>query len=205
MAVPVVAEDVVPTLQEPKKPGIPSWNMTIVGRGACGKTSILVRFAHGVFDPKITATSIESRNIEFPTAYGKIPVRAFDTSGQDDYARFRALTLPISDFIIICYSLIDPSSYADVMDTLHYMVKEKKAPLAKVILCATKMDMRDKNSPTTAEGMQLAQQIGAAKYCECSALTDEGIAEIYKFIQKGIEAEERKRHPGFCARLFCCA
>ncbi|KAI5170287.1 Ras-like protein gene family, member A [Pancytospora epiphaga] len=180
--------------------------LTIIGRGECGKTSIVHRLIRGTFSQTIPATPIESE--VFSTAVNTTPVtlKIFDTSGQDDYSRFRALTLPISDYVLICYSTVDLMSFTEVEDTIISMVKLKAPANAKVVLCGTKTDIKDDRCVSWEEGRLLSERIGAIQFFECSAFAAEGVTEIFDFIVNDIYyssvSEEPKR--GFFSRLFYC-
>lgn len=184
--------------------GAISRQLTILGRGECGKTSILYRLTHGQFATEIPATPIESRTVTYDVSGVKINLKIFDTSGQDDYSRFRALTLPVSNYILVCYSVIEPMSFSEVEDTIVSMVETKAPKHAKIILCATKIDMRKEEDIGTQEGLNLAERIGAYKFFECSSLTGENILEIFDFIKKDIYANYNKSENGWFRNLFCC-
>lgn len=180
--------------------------LTMIGRGECGKTSIMHRLIRGQFITEIPATPIESECIEYLVNKTKITLKIFDTSGQNDYSRFRALTLPVSDYILVCYSVVDPISFSEVEDTLFSMIEQKAPAHAKVILCATKIDKRTELDKTTEEGRLLAKRINAIAFFECSSLANEGVSEIFDFIKSDAYASKNVPQPGFFARFFsCCA
>ena len=64
-------------------------------------------------------------------------------------------------------------------------------PGTPIVLCATKLDLREdkdtidrlaekKLAPISlAQGQQMAKEIGAVKYVECSALTQKGLKEVF--------------------------
>ena len=53
-----------------------------------------------------------------------------------------------------------------------------------VVLVGTKMDLRAKQefaeaAVSTESGHALAKEVGATAYCECSALTQQGLSELF--------------------------
>lgn len=178
--------------------------MTIMGRGECGKTSILRRFFRNEFSEEISATPIENEDFVFEVRGKSMKLKIWDTNGQDDYSRLRALTLPISDYIVVCYSVIDPKSFYEVEDTLVPMVRQKAKEDARLILVATKTDKRTPEDITFEEGMVLAQKIGAMKFYECSSMTGSGIKEIFSGIKADMYESLGSRRPGLFHRVFGC-
>lgn len=178
--------------------------MTIIGRGECGKTSILRRFFRNEFFEEINATPIENEELIFEAKEGSMKLKIWDTSGQDDYSRFRTLTLPISDYIMVCYSTVDPMSFYEVEDTLIPMIRQKAKENAKVILVATKIDKRTPEDITSEEGLVLSQRIGAMVFYECSSMTGCGVNEIFDGIKMDMHEGFNTQDPGFLRRLFCC-
>lgn len=177
--------------------------LTIIGRGDCGKTSILRRFFKNEFNDDVNATPIESEELDFTVKKLKFKLKIWDTCGQEDFSRFRALTIPMSDYIIICYSIADSLSFYEVKDTLAPMIKDKAKENSKIILVGTKADLRNENTHTYEEGVVLSGNINAFKFIECSSLSNTNIKEIFKVIQDDMyQSVENK--PGFFTWLFSC-
>jgi small GTP-binding protein len=114
----------------------------------------------------------------------------WDTAGQEDYNRLRPLSYPATDMFLICFSVVGPDSFQNVLTKWHPEIHHH-CPKAKRMLVGTKMDLRN-NSDILAklgrtgqtpishqEAMDMAKQIGAIAYRECSALTREGLKEIF--------------------------
>lgn len=178
--------------------------LTIIGRGECGKTSIISRFLRDEFKEEISATPIECENFDFEVREKKYRLKIWDTSGQDDYSRFRTLTLPMSDYVLICYSITDPMSFYEVESTLLQMVKVKGKEDAKVLLVATKKDMRTDDNISKEEGIIMGKKIGALEFIECSSLTGEGIKEIFSWFQNDMLDSFPPKKTGFLSNLFFC-
>ena len=110
--------------------------------------------------------------------------------GQEDYDRLRPLSYPQTDVFLVCFSIVNPSSFENVRAKWYPEVSHH-CPNTPIILVGTKVDLRDdpatreklagkKQSPITYEqGLQMVQEIGAVKYMECSALTQTGLKAVF--------------------------
>lgn len=119
-----------------------------------------------------------------------ISLGLWDTAGQDDYDRLRPLSYPDTDVFLICFSLVNPNSFANVADKWHPEINHH-APGVPKILVGTKLDLRDntaelerlqsrKQSPiTSVQGEAMRKKISAVAYKECSALTQAGLKDIF--------------------------
>lgn len=191
--VPVRAEDSVNFKQ-----------LTILGKGECGKTSILTRFMTNQFYNQIAPTPIDSQDINFVINKKKFRLKVWDTSGQDDFTRFRTITVPLSDYLIVVYSITDPLSYYEVEDTLMPLIKQKGKENVKIILVGTKIDLRTDSSLAFEEGQILANRIKALKFFECSSLSNEGVKEIFSFVQQDMYKDVAETQKSAFSKLFCC-
>ncbi len=119
-----------------------------------------------------------------------ISLGLWDTAGQDDYDRLRPLSYPDTDVFLICFSLVNPNSFANVADKWAPEISHH-APGVPKILVGTKLDLRDnpgeleklksrKQAPITAiQGDSMKKKIQAIVYKECSALTQAGLKDIF--------------------------
>lgn len=184
--------------------------LTIIGRGECGKTSIMRRFIHNEFSNEISATLIESEDYIFNAEGKRFKLKIWDTTGQDDFLRLRDITIPMSDYVIICYSVADPLSYYEVENTLVPMVKQKANDNLKIMLVGTKTDLRSDQSYdpvniiSMEEGMNTSIKIGAFKFLECSSLKNEGIKEIFNVFKRDMKNSAFPKKTGFFQNLFFC-
>eukprot|EP00300_Choanocystis_sp_HF-7_P020379 c20580_g1_i8.p1 GENE.c20580_g1_i8~~c20580_g1_i8.p1 ORF type:complete len:145 (-),score=43.89 c20580_g1_i8:184-618(-) len=126
----------------------------------------------------------------------------WDTAGQEDYDRLRPLSYPQTDVFLVCFSLLNPSSFDNVS---HKWVPEVRhfCPNTPVILVGTKLDARDKAANksevvTTEQGEDLAKRIRADAYVECSALTQDGLklafdkAILASVFKRSVQAKKAK-------------
>ncbi|KAK6169990.1 hypothetical protein SNE40_018491 [Patella caerulea] len=184
---PKVIEKEVPIIPKPQMKRI-----VIVGDGACGKTSLIKRYLHHDFTPdnySPTIFEVQTRNIQ--DEIRPIQLVICDTAGQKEYDSLRPSLYFRSDVIVVCFSMDNPNSLANIRDRW-------KAEICRfcddvpIILVGTKSDLATETNNTNVErccekcklvskfGDAMAALIGAEKYIECSALTDNGVTDIFE-------------------------
>merc|ERR1712000_782583 len=130
-----------------------------------------VEYVPTVFDNFTTGTEVDSTMINFAL---------WDTAGQEEYARLRALSYPETDVFLVCFSVTDPDSL-DNCRTKWISEVTHHTPEAKIVLVGTKIDLRDDkgcsdpNVITTQMGQSIAKELKAEKYLECSAFTQKNL------------------------------
>ena len=128
----------------------------------------------------------------------------WDTAGQEDYDRLRPLSYPQTDVFLICFAITSLSSFENVKSKWWPEIQHH-APGVPSILVGTKLDLRsdpetikklgEKMQQPVSEqkGERLAEEIGAWKYVECSALTQHGLKQVFdQAIRCVLKAKEKK-------------
>jgi len=136
----------------------------------------------------------------------------WDTAGQEDYDRLRPLSYPQTDVFLICFSIISPASF-DNIKSKWWPEIQHHAPGVPIILVGTKADLRhDQNTQNTlaSKGLQMippesangrAKEIGAQKYLECSALTQEGLKAVFDEAIRAALNKPKPKKSGKCSIL----
>lgn len=183
-----------------------SLHCVIIGRGECGKTSLIKRYMTNEFDSKIpvSATPVRHETITFKDGKKVFSVRLWDTSGQENFCSFRNLAIPMADYIIICYSVVDFKSFTDITEAIIPVIKDKSKEGVKLILVGTKIDLRKDDDKTYEEGRFLAEKLNAIGFYECSALTGQGVELIFDSLRLDI-MNTFKEEVGFFEKIFCCS
>ncbi|KAL6077204.1 Rho GTPase protein rac1 [Balamuthia mandrillaris] len=162
----------------------------VVGDGAVGKTCMLMSFSNNTFPQEYVPTVFDNYNTAIMVDDVPYNLGLWDTAGQEEYDRLRALCYPQTDVFLICYSVVTPSSFENVKLRWHAELKHH-CPETPYILVGTKMDLRDdpkavealrkqKLTPITSEqGREMMEEIGAYAYCECSAMTQKGLKNVF--------------------------
>jgi GTPase SAR1 family protein len=117
-----------------------------------------------------------------------------DTAGQEGFKRIRTLSYPETDVFLLCYAVDNKQSYDNIPEHWHKEV-EQHCPGTPKLLVALKVDLRASTDGALSEddGKQMAEQIGAAGYMECSAKTREGLEQV--FLQARDIALQNKKDP----------
>jgi Ras-related C3 botulinum toxin substrate 1 len=136
----------------------------------------------------------------------------WDTAGQEDYDRLRPLSYPQTDVFLIAFSIISPNSYENVLSKWHPEIQHH-CPGTPIILVGTKSDLRNDSNmieKLASKGTQMvtpdlcekrAKDIGAVKYLECSALTQDGLKTVFDEAIRAACAPKKKKKSGACMLL----
>jgi len=174
-----------------------------VGDGAVGKTCVLISYTSNHFPYDHVPTIFDNYSCNVMADGRVINLGLWDTAGQEDYDRLRPLSYPNTDAFLICFSIMNPTSLANVKSKWYPEIAHH-APGVPVVLVGTQMDRRSdadsvreiaskgKQPVTTEEGAEMAKGIGAVSYVECSAMTHEGLKTVFDdAIRAAMKKEEK--------------
>ena len=185
--------------------------LVVIGDGECGKTCLLYVFSQDKFPDVYIPTVFETYVADIHVNDIHVELALWDTAGQDDYDRLRPLSYPDTDVLLLCFSLDNPDSFENACTKWYPEVKHY-CPNVPVVLVGTKMDLRTEGSlvhsvtrqkykhVTTDEGKRLAEKIHAFVYVECSAMTREGVREVFNNATRAA-LEKRKTRQARCKIL----
>ncbi len=104
--------------------------------------------------------------------------------------RLRPLSYPGTDIFLMCFAVSSPTTFDNVAKKWYPEIQHH-SPGVPFILIGTKIDLR--NDPKTiaeleekkqepiskAQGEQQCRELKGYKYMECSALTQEGLKQVF--------------------------
>jgi small GTP-binding protein len=169
--------------------GYPTIKIVIVGDGAVGKTSLLMSYTTNEF-PQWVPTVMDLHNSTISVDEKSYNLSLWDVTNSEDFMGLRQLSYPQTDVFMVCYSIASPTSFDNVASQWIPEIQHKCGKDIPFILVGTKIDLRNDSAiiaklaakgQTTLEkerGVALAMELGT-EYLECSALTQEGLKEVF--------------------------
>ncbi|KAH8834834.1 P-loop containing nucleoside triphosphate hydrolase protein [Flagelloscypha sp. PMI_526] len=174
----------------------------LFGSENSGKTSLAIRASLGIYVSDWDPTIEDTYAIRVPHQDGKvISFQVDDFCSSEPWLNmgycvkncFNSRKPPV---VILCFSVVDPSSFKAVADHWHPEIM-KWGPKAKILLVGTKSDLllsetnleelrlRHLSPIQREQGHALAKYIGAYAYVECSAKEDRGMQELREALLEG--------------------
>ena len=162
----------------------------VVGNGAVGKNCMITSYRSGTFPEEYHPTVCDVSSDHVMVDGKVVNLSLVTLAGQDEYKTLRSHSYPQTDIFIICFSTVCHVSFQSVKD---YWYPEicNACPGVPILLVGTKIDLQNDEKVlsqlqqkglgpiTQTLGLQLAKEIGAVKYLECSALTQKGLKKVF--------------------------
>ncbi|KAG9467881.1 rho-related GTP-binding protein RhoH [Eleutherodactylus coqui] len=156
----------------------------LVGDAAVGKTSLLVRFTSETFPDTYKPTVYENTGVDVFMDGVQISLGLWDTAGNDAFRTIRPISFQHADIVLVCFSVANHASFLNVRNKWIAEVKQN-LPRVPVLVVAMQTDQRELNHLrvpciSSADGKQLAQDVRAKGYLECSALINRGVQQVFE-------------------------
>jgi len=180
---------------------IQNMKCVIVGERAVGESSLLISYTTNAFPGEYLPTVFDNYSANVMVDGQAVVISLWDTAGQEEYDRLRPLSYPQTDVFLVAFSIIEPYSFENVKSKWWPEIQQHE-PTVPIILCGTKSDLRNDQliiQSLATKGMSIvkpeeaqarAEEIGAVKYMECSALTQEGLKNVFdEAIQAALDSK----------------
>ena len=166
----------------------------IIGDSSVGKTSLIQRYANGIFKEEYLATV----GLDYYTKQEMINditvlVKLWDTAGQE---RFKALTpnyFRNAEGVVLAYDVTNSESF----ENLKFWINSIKSNLGEknifipIIIIGNKIDMEDMRDITKEDASKFAKE-NNYKYFETSAKTGQGVDEAIRDLVNQVLANSDK-------------
>jgi small GTP-binding protein len=162
----------------------------VVGDGGVGKTSLLMSYTSKTFPTEYTPTIFDNFNAVITIDNKAYNLGLWDTAGQEEYDKMRTVSYPHTDVFVLCFSLVQPNSFANVKNRWYPELKEY-CPTTPILLVGTKLDLtnddatmrslaRQSLAPVTRDqALKIAEELKLEGYVECSGLTQAGVKVVF--------------------------
>ena len=157
----------------------PTAKTVLVGDSGVGKTSIVSRLCENKFPDRPQPTVASNfADLEIASGTRVIVLNIWDTAGQEHYRSLTPIFFKDAVISILVYDISKKTS----LDALpeFYETLQEHAPRSVCAVVGNKADLSSEREVTYEEGSEYAQKIGACVFCETSALTGQGITELFQ-------------------------
>ena len=160
-------------------------DIILVGSGADGKTSIVLRYMENIFISNYLSTlGIDSKLKKVKMENGsEIKVKIVDTAGQERFRSIAKNYIKKVNGIIVNYDITDKNSFSIADSWINEIKNDSSLKEKPIFLVGNKSDLEDIRKISKEEGEQLAKKYGIM-FSECSAKTGENVDYIFNELIK---------------------
>lgn len=152
----------------------------VVGEGAVGKTSLIIRYTEGHFRESYlmtVGTSFAVKELDFGDTL--VRLQLWDLAGQPHFSSVRPVFYRGAAGSIMVFDVTRRDTY-DAIPKWYEEVSQVTGDITSVLL-ANKVDLVDQRVVSTEEGMAIAQHYGWT-YFETSAKDGRGVTDAFRQI-----------------------
>ena len=167
-------------------PGVPRETrvkLVLLGDTGVGKSAIVVRFVQGEFsnESKVTVgAAFLAKALRIPDG-NSVKFEIWDTAGQERYASLAPLYYRGAGAAVVVYDITSTASF----EKARFWVKELQkhaSPNINMVLVGNKKDLEGRRAVRREDARAFANENGMAMECEASALSGDGVIEIFKAV-----------------------
>lgn len=185
-----------------------TYKMVVLGHYAVGKSSIVLNFVKGEFNPNEESTvgaSFLTKTIVSDNYAVKYEI--WDTAGQERYYSLIPMYYRGAQVALVVYDVTSRESFETARKWVDELKYDKPQEFLKVLV-ANKIDLQSEIAVSTETGRQYAEKESLLFY-EVSAKTGEGIAKMFSDIATRLpraQAQPKNRVKLKKPRnnIFCC-
>ncbi|MCP9263608.1 Ras-related protein Rab-21 [Dirofilaria immitis] len=184
-----------------------NFKIVLLGEGAVGKTSLMLRYVENKFNPQHVSTLQASfLNKKLNVDGQTIELNIWDTAGQEKFHALGPIYYRDSHGALLIYDITDihsfekarnamlPSRYTVILILVKMWVKELKRMLGDdvyLMIIGNKVDLERNRNVDINEAVGYAKSIGAEHF-ETSAKDNTGVTQVFDYLVKDLV--ERAKH-----------
>lgn len=165
----------------------------VVGNGQVGKTSMITRFAKGIFTneyKKTIGVDFLEKRMHLSSIGEEITYMLWDTAGQEEYDAITRTYYKGAGACILAFSTTDRDSF-DAVESWHQKVRDECGDIV-MVLVQNKVDLMDQAVMETREVEYMAKKLRLKLYRTC-VKDDLNVSDVFQhlggeFVRNGGEA-----------------
>jgi small GTP-binding protein len=153
--------------------------VVVVGDTRVGKSCIITRFTQRTFNRSMVPTvgaAFHTKVVQTPS--GQIRLQLWDTAGQERFRSLAPMYYRMSAVVILVFDVTQKQTL-DGLEDWATEITDKAPATIKRIVVGNKSDLAEERMVSVAAGQEMARQLRAVLYAETSALTGEGIDDLF--------------------------
>uniref|UniRef100_A0A3P9H864 Ras homolog family member V n=1 Tax=Oryzias latipes TaxID=8090 RepID=A0A3P9H864_ORYLA len=179
-------------------------SLMLVGDGAVGKTTMIISYIFNGFNSEYKQTAFDVFTGLIHVNGVPIRLKLIDSAGQDGFGHLCSLCFPHVDVFILCFSLVNPRSFANISSKWIPQIRAANRT-SPVVLVGSQSDLchnmgilihlnHQRTRPVSFEkAKRLAHRIRAHSFIECSALTQHNLKDVFDHaVYAAIEHKDSK-------------
>ncbi|MCK4483779.1 MAG: GTP-binding protein [Candidatus Thorarchaeota archaeon] len=160
------------------------YKIVVVGSGAVGKTSLILRFTTGAFRESYIRTlgaGFAFKNLDVDNRLIKLQI--WDLAGQPQMKKVRSNFYTGASGVIFIYDVTRHKTFDEILGWKTEADTHAQGSVS--LLVANKTDMVQDRAVTEAEGREMAGEFGW-NYVETSVKLNENVVDVFKIITREI-------------------
>jgi len=156
----------------------------VVGNGQVGKTSMITRFAKGIFTneyKKTIGVDFLEKRLHLTAIGEEVTYLLWDTAGQEEYDAITRTYYKGAGACILAFSTTDRASF-DAVESWYNKVKDECGPIC-MVLVQNKVDLLDQAVMENKEVEDIANKLGLKLYRTC-VKDDLNVSEVFAHLGK---------------------
>jgi small GTP-binding protein len=154
------------------------YKILLIGDSSVGKTSVLLRYIDGNFDPESRSTiGVDFKVATLDVAGKNVKLQLWDTAGQETFRTIVSSYYRGAHGVIFVYDVTAEQTFTSIERWLSEATSNlrQKVPM---LLIGNKIDLQDQRTIPTEQGAKFAEAHGM-EFLEASALLNTNIREAF--------------------------
>jgi len=165
-----------------------SFKVVLLGEGAVGKSSLLLRYTEDKFNPQHASTlqaafATKRLRLESGGASRELELNIWDTAGQEKFHALGPIYYRDSQGAILVYDITDPHSFDRVKSWIRELTRMLGDEVV-LMIAGNKSDLDGSRVVERREAEDYAESV-SAHFIECSAKENLNVGELFEELSLG--------------------